>query len=64
MLYGIVLCRRELHRFGISVHIIEPGAHATAIAATMIKSTQRAWDEASDEVRTSYGGENYFSKSW
>ncbi|XP_073519466.1 retinol dehydrogenase 7-like [Phyllobates terribilis] len=53
--------RREMNQFGVKVCIIEPGFFATQVtdAKLMKEGTNRAWTQAPDEIRRSYGQQYY-----
>lgn len=51
------LFRREMRRFGVSVHIIEPGMHNTDIidSTACAAANQAAWEQAPPLVKQAYG---------
>ncbi|XP_073525147.1 retinol dehydrogenase 7-like [Phyllobates terribilis] len=57
--------RREMLPFGVKVSIIEPGFFKTELTNPELhkKSIKHLWDQASEEVKKSYGPE-YFNKSY
>ncbi|XP_069614609.1 retinol dehydrogenase 7-like [Ranitomeya imitator] len=55
--------RREMNSFGVKVCIIEPGFFSTQVtdAKLMKDSVQKAWTQAPEEIRRSYGQQYYES---
>lgn len=49
--------RREIYKFGVTVHLIEPGFYGTNIIDTdkLVGPTRKAFDSASVEVQHAYG---------
>ncbi|XP_056418446.1 retinol dehydrogenase 7-like [Hyla sarda] len=57
--------RREMLPFGVKVTIIEPGFFKTELTNPQLQkeSIKRTWEQASEEVKESYGAE-FFMKSY
>ena len=55
--FPIHFTRREMKVFGISVHVIEPGATATNFteADNMTKAAQKVWDRVPESIKRVYG---------
>ncbi|EFX74132.1 hypothetical protein DAPPUDRAFT_200252 [Daphnia pulex] len=51
--------RREMQKWGISVHCIEPSLYSTNISVVepLYKSLKNYWDQCPDDVQSSYGNE-------
>ncbi|XP_037094217.1 17-beta-hydroxysteroid dehydrogenase type 6-like [Pollicipes pollicipes] len=49
--------RREMHKFNISVHTVEPSTYRTPILSESVLegTVKKDWDAAGEEVRASYG---------
>ena len=56
-----VACRRSLHPFKVKVSLIEPGRYPTPLntASHVLPYWQRAWGNASPEVKAEYGEDYY-----
>ncbi len=59
----LIIFRRELRDFGVSVHILEPGMFATNMMSSdrVAKHTRQKWMELSVEKQQQYG-EKYIEK--
>ena len=57
-----VTCRPEVRAFGVSVHLVEPGFHATPLinVPTIQSFSQGAWDRLSANLKEEYP-EDYIS---
>ncbi len=53
----ILYSRKELHEFGVSVHIVEPGGFVTNMTSSARLTTQlyERWAELSEHKREQYG---------
>jgi len=58
--------RRELSRFSISVHSIEPGPYQTGLFKNTDENLKILWDSSSDTIKATYGVDyiDYFQKSF
>jgi len=49
--------RREMRKWGVSVHVLEPSFTNTPILVTSRSATKAAWDTVSDQLKEEYGPE-------
>ena len=58
------LFRLELHPYNVKVSIIEPGFHRTAATSPeyWVQLFGSAWNGASDEIRSDYGGKPFLKR--
>lgn len=55
--------RREMKKWGVTVHSIEPSFYKTNIISEQyFENHRRSWDELSDEIRSDYGFEYFRSR--
>ena len=60
---AIAHCRPEVRVFGMSVHIVEPGYHATTLLhiPTLQRYNKEAWERLSPNLKEEYP-EDYLNK--
>ncbi|XP_075055552.1 17-beta-hydroxysteroid dehydrogenase type 6-like [Mixophyes fleayi] len=53
--------RREMASFGVKVCVVEPGYFKTPITNPVVRITnlEKVWEKVPEEIRRSYGQENY-----
>ena len=58
----MLICRRGLREFGVSVHVVEPGYFSTCTAEkkqVMADAMDGAWKALPENIKKSFGGEDF-----
>ena len=56
----LITFRRELQKFGVSVHTVEPGAFKTGLMKGVVTAAERHYNTVDSEIREQYG-EDYLN---